>query len=84
MKIKKISEEVTYKQITKVHTFEVNGKKIQAYEYQKSDNVFDEYDNDLDVDDLDKEKLTELEYEAIGENLAELIKLKDGEMEEIE
>lgn len=83
MKIKKISEEITYKQITKVHTFEINGKKIRAIEYQKSDNIFDDYDSELDIDEQDKELLTELEYEIIGDNLAELIELKDGESEDL-
>lgn len=83
MIVKKISEEITYKQITKVHTFEVNGKEIRAIEYQKSDNIFDDYDSDLDIDEQDKELLTNLEYEAIGENLAELIELKDGESEDL-
>lgn len=83
MKIKKISEEITYSQITKVHTFEVNGKEIRAIEHRKSDNIFDDYDSDLDIDEQDKELLTELEYELIGDNLAELIDLQDGESEEM-
>jgi hypothetical protein len=84
MKVKKISEEVAYKQITKQHTFEINGKPVRAYENQKMDNIFNDYDSDLEIDKTDKEKLTDLEYEAIGENLSELVELKDGETEEIE
>lgn len=83
MEVKKISEEVTYKQITTQHTFEVNGKTVKTYAWTLYDASLEDYDDNFEIDKVDGEKLTDLEFEALGENLRELIELKDGESEQV-
>lgn len=89
MKITKLSEEITYilngptlpfQKISKEYVFKVNGKKVRVsccYNEQDSEYpINDEYGQDINEKDL--EKLTDLEQEAIGENLGELLDLKEG------
>jgi len=79
IKIKKISEEVTYTEKAERFVFEVNGKRVRAWAYDKQDEQFENYESDSGIEDEDLKQLTDLEYEAIGENLTEAIVLKEGE-----
>jgi len=84
MKIKKVSEEVNYFEETRKHLFEVNGKKVEVITWVKQNNVESDYDNDETVDEDDAKALSEVELEAVGENLTELLDLKEGEEYPIE
>ncbi len=77
MKIKKISEQINYREVTTEHFFEVNGKKVSVIEWSKQDNVNNDYEDNTEI--LEKDKLTDIELEAIGENMVENLELKDGE-----
>jgi hypothetical protein len=82
--IKKDSEEITYSNITTTHTFDVNGKKVRVYRYDKQDMEMSDYENDETIDENDLEALTDLEHEAFGEDLGSWFMLKEGEQEVIE
>lgn len=79
MRIYKINEEIPYRKILKEHTFEINGKIIHVNEYTLYDATIGEYDDDIKISEDDAKELTEEEYEAIGENLIELLELKPEE-----
>lgn len=83
MKIKKLSSEVTYKKINTEHTFELNGKEIRVYDYAYFDSISNDYDNEIEIDERDKDKLTDEELELLDENEIEILELKDGEVTEI-
>ena len=80
MKIKKIGEEVTYFQKTISHIFVINGKEIRVYDYQKQDNVFEDYDSEIAIDEKDAELLTDNETEAINDEINELCDMKESEV----
>lgn len=79
MIIKKLRQETTYSQITIEHTFVINGKEIRVYDYQKRDNVFDDYDSDVSIDEKDAELLTENELEAVNDQMGEILDTPEGE-----
>ncbi len=83
MQIKKISEDVTYKKINTEHAFELNGKEIRVYDYAYFDSISNDYDNDVEIDERDKQNLTDEELELIDDNINDLLELKDGEITEI-
>lgn len=76
MKIKKLSEQINYQEITKEHKFSINGKEVRVIEWTKQDNVNGDYDGNNEV--LDEKDLTEEEFEAMGEYMAENLELKEG------
>ena len=82
IKIKKINEEITYKEVSTTHTLQINDKKIRVYEYSKqSDWSYDQPDYDVNIDETDIKLLSDEEYELIGENLTDLVGLdKEEEM----
>jgi hypothetical protein len=82
--IKKTEEEETYRQITTTHTFEVNGKKVRVYCYDKQDMQMEDYENDTTVDENDIAKLTDEEHEIFGEDLNDWLDLKVGELQEVD
>ena len=51
--IKKISSEITYKNITTCDTFEVNGKKVFVYTTDIQDNIHNNYESDQDIQGID-------------------------------
>lgn len=77
--IKKLSEEITYIEKSVKYVFEVNGKKVGAWAYDKQDQQFDNYESNSGVEDEDLKQLTDLENEAIDENLTDAMDLKEGE-----
>jgi hypothetical protein len=82
--IKKENEEITYSNVTTTHTFDVNGKKVRVYCYDKQDMGVSDYENDHTIEEDDLEKLTEEEHEAFGEDLYSYLALKEGEEELVE
>jgi len=72
MIIKKVSEEITYKAETALIVVEVNGKKVSIVDWYKQDNEMSNYENDTEIDDVDREALTEEEDEVLLEYLSEL------------
>lgn len=82
--IKKTGEEITYSNITTTHTFEVNGKEVHVYTYDKQDMTQSEYDSGEDIEERDLEALTDEEHEAFGEVLNDHLALKVGEQEIID
>lgn len=79
MIIKKISEEVEYTEKTVKHVFEVNGKEVRVYEWNKQDNIQSNYEGGNDIVPADLIKLSEVEEEALGEYMTENLELKVGE-----
>ena len=79
VKIKKISEEVTYIKKNTVHTFEINGKTVRVGEFFLQDNEFEQYDNEENVNEEDIKALTDEEHEALGEYMRENLDLTVGE-----
>lgn len=75
MKIIKTGESEVYYRRTLDHTFNINGKDIVVREYQTSE--LDDFDEPTIEEGYDN--LTDLELEAVGENLYELTQLKAGE-----
>lgn len=73
MEYKIISSEIIYIKKTVEHIIDINGKQIRAYEYQMQDEPFDQYDHDIEIDEQDKEKLTDEELEELEDNLKDLI-----------
>lgn len=84
MLIKKVEEETTFKKITIAHTFEVNGKKVELYEYDYQDMVESNYDSQLVWNDKQLKKLTEEEQDILSENETELVGLAVDEETELE
>lgn len=82
MKIKKIDEELKYKQIDTEHTFEINGKSVRVREYQKQDMLFEDYESDTTINEKDLEKLTDEEAEELENYMTECLDLeKDTEFD---
>lgn len=79
MKIKKISGELVYKKEAYNYVVEVNGKPVRIGTYQEEDNEFNQYDDDQTINEADIKTLTDIEHEALGENLSEILDLKVGE-----
>lgn len=79
MIIKKISDEITYKAETHDIVIEVNGKKVRVCDWYKHDNLDSNYDQDTEIDERDREELTEEEDEILGDYLREVCDLEEGE-----
>lgn len=83
MKIKKESVEITYERIAKKHVIDIDGKKVNVRAWKVDDPELGNYEFDYEISRTDLATLTDLEHEAIGENLTELLGLKEGEEIEI-
>lgn len=83
MQIKKLSDEVIYSKITNEAIFEVNGKKVRVVSWNVQDPEMGVYEGDTDIDENDLKSLSNEEYEAIGENLTELLETEVGEITNI-
>lgn len=83
MKITKVTEETTYSKIAKEMVFDVNGKKVRVNWWQVQDYEMNDYDGDCEANEADLKDLTDIEAEALGENLNDWIALKVGESEEV-
>ena len=80
MIIKKLSEDITYKAETAEIVVEVNGKKVRICDWYKQSD-YGENDADIDVDQDDRDKLTEMEDELLGDVLQDIRDMKiDEEM----
>lgn len=75
MKITKTNESVVYKRETIDHKFIVNGKEIVVREYKTSE--LDEIDEPTIEEGYDS--LTDIELEAVGENMGDLLLLEVDE-----
>lgn len=78
MKIKKTDERVTYQQMVKVEEFEVNGKKVEITR-SFTDSDYGDHDDDYDIDELDRSKLTPEEAEELQDSIDEVLDLETGE-----
>lgn len=83
MQIKKLSDEVIYSKITNEAIFEVNGKKVRVVSWNVQDPEMGVYEGDTDINENDLKALSDEEYEAIGENLTELLETEVGEITKI-
>lgn len=72
IKISKEGEEVIYSKKTEEFIFDVNGKKVRVLSWQEDGRDLDMGDSDYEVNEEDKEKLTEQEYEVFSDNLQDL------------
>ena len=79
MNITKQSEEITYLQKTTLHTIKINGKEVCIWSYVKNDSEHSDYENNTDINEDDKAKLTDIELEAIGEYMTEVLETEVGE-----
>lgn len=78
--IKKLDEEVTYIRKTTVHTLEINNKEVRVYEYVSDDFISgSSYEYETEIDNADKETLTDDELELLEDNLSDILKLSDNE-----
>ncbi len=77
--ITKKSEEVTYKKEIETITLEVNGKMVRVYTFSStdSDEIMDQ--EPYEIEEEDYKLLTDIEREALDEDLLALLDLKDGE-----
>jgi len=78
MKITKTDEEVTFVKRVVKHCFDINGKEVRVIE-ESYYSPYDMEDYDTNINEEDYAKLTELEQEAMGEELNDLVKLQIGE-----
>ena len=78
MKIKKLDETVSYMKKNTRFELEVNGKKVDVNEYV-SDDEFGSYDCEVEVDEQDREALTDEEAEALDDYIGDVLKLENGE-----
>lgn len=72
IKIQKKSEDLVYKKITEEYVFLVNGKEVRVLSWQESGNEVDMPESDYEINQEDKEKLTEEEIEVFEDNLSDL------------
>lgn len=72
IKLKLLESKVTYKKKTTQHTFEVNGKEIRVYEHSFND-MYSHYEYETEIDERDREGLTDEETEYLEDNLQDLI-----------
>ncbi len=77
--IKKVSEDITYYEKATTSLFEVNGKQVHVSYWTKEDPEMGIYDSDTVIKDDDLAELTDLEHEALGEDLSSRLDLKEGE-----
>ncbi len=83
MQIKKISDQVSYSKVVRDLKFEINGKLVNVEVYDSQDNISNIFDSGEDINERDLEKLTDEEHETFGENLKDLIELKENEITNI-
>jgi hypothetical protein len=74
--IEKIDEEITYQKKTTTHTFKVGDKEVLVYEY--ADLVDGQEEYDTEIDENDREALTEEEEEVFSDEIYDLMKAKVG------
>lgn len=72
IKIRKIDEDVIYTKKTEEFIFEVNGKKVRVVSWQEGGSEVDMPESDYEVNEDDREKLTEQELEVFEDNLNDL------------
>jgi hypothetical protein len=72
IKIQKKSEDLVYKKITEEYVFLVNGKEVRVLSWKESGNEVDMPESDYEVNEDDKEKLTEQELEVLQDNLQDM------------
>jgi len=81
MKIKKLDFELTSSSRYWTDTYEIDGKEVRFYGY---DVQGDEYDSGYDMDEDDRELLTDEEVDMFDELEGELSDLEVGEIKEVE
>jgi len=64
MKIKKISNEIIYREISGVLKLTVNGKNVSVSYYRKQDDTYNFYQNDYTIQ---SHGLTDKEYDYVDE-----------------
>jgi hypothetical protein len=77
MQITKTNTNVTYLEKTTIHTLDVDGKKIKVREWFRNGDDCNDYEHDITI--LNQKDLTEIEMEAIGEEMPDLLDLKEKE-----
>ena len=78
MIIKKESERITYFQKTTTFVLKIGNKEVSVYEHIV-DSEYGDNECDVEVDETDREELTDEESELLDDYLDEVLKLKDGE-----
>lgn len=73
MKIEKLDEEISYKKIVKTVSVGINDKKVNVYYECFSDELTGEYDSDYNIDDNDKELLSDEELEMLEDYMQEIL-----------
>lgn len=73
MKIEKLDEEISYNKIVKTVSVGINDKKVNVYYECFSDELTGDYDNDYNIDDNDKELLSDEELEVLEDYMYELL-----------
>lgn len=82
MQIKKLTDELIYIKKTIQHTFDIDGKKIKVYEKNEDAKEIIEYDQEIDIADI--ELLSDQEVLALKANLMEAVSLPTGDTLEVE
>lgn len=79
MKIKKLTEEITYKEELKTYTFLINGKEIKIHTKEKSDEQNSDWEYDHEIDEDDAKELNEEEIEEVEELINDILETKKDE-----
>jgi hypothetical protein len=79
MKVKLVSDEVTYYKKGWDSIIEINGKQVRVHSYDDHDYMLSNYDSDRTINEEDLKTLTEEEEEVLGEFLNEITAYKEGE-----
>lgn len=79
MKVKLISDEVTYYRKSWESVVEINGKQVRVYSYQLQDNQFDNYEAEQEPNEEDMAKLTDEEADELESYLDDILAGKEGE-----
>jgi len=77
MQIKKLTDELVYIKKTTQHLFDVDGKKIKVYEKNEDAKDITEYEQEIDIADI--ELLSDEEVAALKLNLTEALALPSGD-----
>lgn len=73
MKIEKLDEEISYNKIVKTVSVGINDKKVRVYYECFSDELTGEYYSDYNIDDNDKELLSDEELEMLEDYMQEIL-----------
>ncbi len=79
IKITKKSDEMTYRKQTDTITFDVNGKTVRVYTFSSTDTDEVMDSEPYEIEEEDYKLLTDIEREAIDEDLMGLLALGNGE-----